>query len=150
MYGISVAADLVGMGVQNLRLYEAAACSNPNAPTGHRRYSATTWIGSAGSGTCSTPVSTWPASAWSWTWRERTPSCVKNRRLQHGSQCRRRTRHRDPGPDQLEQEQQAAPRLGRHQKWPVDTAQDVDEADRLEQAHKWLGDPDEEYPPDPP
>ena len=56
-----------------------------------------------------------------------------------------------PDPDQLEQEQQAAPSVGRHQKWPVDTAQDVDEADRLEQAQEVVvGDPDEEYPPDPP
>ena len=55
-----------------------------------------------------------------------------------------------PDPDQLEQEQQATPRVGRHQEWPVDTAQDVDEADRLEQAQEVVGDPDEEYPPDPP
>jgi hypothetical protein len=55
-----------------------------------------------------------------------------------------------PEADQLEQEDQADPRVGRYQKWPVDTAQDVDEADRLEQAQEVVGDPDEEYPPDPP
>jgi len=52
--------------------------------------------------------------------------------------------------DQLEQEEQADPRVGRHQKWPVDTAQDVNETDRLEQPQEVVGDPDEEYPPDPP
>ena len=40
MYGISVAADLVGMGVQNLRLYEARGLLKPaRTEGGTRRYS---------------------------------------------------------------------------------------------------------------
>ena len=40
VYGISVAADLVGMGVQNLRLYEARGLLEPDrTPGGTRRYS---------------------------------------------------------------------------------------------------------------
>jgi len=41
VYGISVAADLVGMGVQNLRLYEARGLLEPDRTEGGtRRYSA--------------------------------------------------------------------------------------------------------------
>ena len=41
VYGISVAADLVGMGVQNLRLYEARGLVEPGRTDGGtRRYSA--------------------------------------------------------------------------------------------------------------
>ena len=41
VYGISVAADLVGMGVQNLRLYEARGLLDPERTDGGtRRYSA--------------------------------------------------------------------------------------------------------------
>ena len=41
VYGISVAADLVGMGVQNLRLYEARGLITPERTDGGtRRYSA--------------------------------------------------------------------------------------------------------------
>ena len=41
VYGISVAADLVGMGVQNLRLYEARGLLEPERTDGGtRRYSA--------------------------------------------------------------------------------------------------------------
>ncbi|WP_299442552.1 MerR family transcriptional regulator [uncultured Phycicoccus sp.] len=41
VYGISVAADLVGMGVQNLRLYEARGLLEPQRTDGGtRRYSA--------------------------------------------------------------------------------------------------------------
>ena len=41
MYGISVAADLVGMGAQNLRLYEARGLLEPERTRGGtRRYSA--------------------------------------------------------------------------------------------------------------
>lgn len=41
VYGISVAAELVGMGVQNLRLYEARGLLEPDrTPGGTRRYSA--------------------------------------------------------------------------------------------------------------
>jgi DNA-binding transcriptional MerR regulator len=40
VYGISVAADLVGMGVQNLRLYEARGLLEPDRTSGGtRRYS---------------------------------------------------------------------------------------------------------------
>ncbi|HEY3924166.1 MAG TPA: MerR family transcriptional regulator [Acidothermaceae bacterium] len=40
VYGITVAADLVGMGVQNLRLYEARGLIEPErTPGGTRRYS---------------------------------------------------------------------------------------------------------------
>lgn len=40
VYGISVAADLVGMGAQNLRLYEARGLLDPDrTPGGTRRYS---------------------------------------------------------------------------------------------------------------
>ncbi len=40
VYGISVAAGLVGMGVQNLRLYEARGLLEPNRTAGGtRRYS---------------------------------------------------------------------------------------------------------------
>ena len=41
VYGISVAADLVGMGVQNLRLYESRGLLEPERTDGGtRRYSA--------------------------------------------------------------------------------------------------------------
>jgi MerR family transcriptional regulator/heat shock protein HspR len=41
VYGITVAADLVGMGVQNLRLYEARGLLTPSRTEGGtRRYSA--------------------------------------------------------------------------------------------------------------
>jgi DNA-binding transcriptional MerR regulator len=41
VYGISVAAELVGMGVQNLRLYEARGLLVPDRTDGGtRRYSA--------------------------------------------------------------------------------------------------------------
>jgi MerR family transcriptional regulator, heat shock protein HspR len=41
VYGISVAAELVGMGVQNLRLYEARGLLEPaRTDGGTRRYSA--------------------------------------------------------------------------------------------------------------
>ena len=41
VYGISVAAELVGMGVQNLRLYEARGLLDPERSAGGtRRYSA--------------------------------------------------------------------------------------------------------------
>ncbi len=41
VYGISVAAELVGMGVQNLRLYEARGLLDPERTEGGtRRYSA--------------------------------------------------------------------------------------------------------------
>jgi DNA-binding transcriptional MerR regulator len=41
LYGISVAADLVGIGVQNLRLYEARGLLEPERTSGGtRRYSA--------------------------------------------------------------------------------------------------------------
>jgi MerR family transcriptional regulator/heat shock protein HspR len=41
VYGISVAAELVGMGVQNLRLYEARGLLEPERTSGGtRRYSA--------------------------------------------------------------------------------------------------------------
>jgi DNA-binding transcriptional MerR regulator len=41
VYGISVAADLVGMGVQNLRLYESRGLLTPaRTQGGTRRYSA--------------------------------------------------------------------------------------------------------------
>lgn len=41
VYGISTAADLVGMGVQNLRLYEARGLLEPDRTDGGtRRYSA--------------------------------------------------------------------------------------------------------------
>ncbi len=40
VYGITVAADLVGMGAQNLRLYEARGLLEPHrTPGGTRRYS---------------------------------------------------------------------------------------------------------------
>ncbi len=40
MYGISVAADLVGMGAQTLRLYETRGLLEPErTPGGTRRYS---------------------------------------------------------------------------------------------------------------
>lgn len=40
VYGITVAAELVGMGVQNLRLYEARGLIEPErTPGGTRRYS---------------------------------------------------------------------------------------------------------------
>jgi len=41
VYGISVAADMVGMGVQTLRLYEARGLLEPDRTSGGtRRYSA--------------------------------------------------------------------------------------------------------------
>ncbi len=55
VYGISVAAELVGMGAQNLRLYESGGCWNRPAPTGAPAGTArTTWTGCGGSATSST------------------------------------------------------------------------------------------------
>ena len=54
-----------------------------------------------------------------------------------------------PEVDRFEQEQPVDPRVGSDRQWPPSPAQDVDEADQLEQAQPVLADPDEEYPPDP-
>lgn len=55
-----------------------------------------------------------------------------------------------PEADRLEQEQHADPTMDDHGEWPVPTAEDVDQVDRLEQAQAVVGEPDEEYPPDQP
>src|SRR6476646_7703824 len=92
VYGISVAAELVGMGAQTLRLYDARGLVEPaRTDGGTRRYSAND-LGrpaprgaparrapTAGtrydtSGTCCRPDSTSPASPWSWTSKSRTPN----------------------------------------------------------------------------
>ena len=53
-----------------------------------------------------------------------------------------------PEADRFEQEQQADPRVEVDEPWPATLAQNVDEADRLEQARTVSGDPDEEFSPD--
>ncbi|HSF99161.1 MAG TPA: hypothetical protein VLA55_10750 [Ornithinibacter sp.] len=55
-----------------------------------------------------------------------------------------------PETDRLEQEQQAGPEGGHDLGWPDPATPEADEADRLEQAHEVLADPDEEYAPDTP
>jgi hypothetical protein len=56
VYGISVAAELVGMGVQKLRSNEARGCLSPSAPRVAPAATApTTWTGYGGSATCWTP-----------------------------------------------------------------------------------------------
>lgn len=55
-----------------------------------------------------------------------------------------------PEADRLEQERQADPGVRPDQEWPDPATPDADEADRLEQAHEVLADPDEEYAPNPP
>jgi hypothetical protein len=56
-----------------------------------------------------------------------------------------------PEADWLEQEQPANPTVGDEQVWPAAAStQDADDADRLEQSQVVVGDPDEEYTPDPP
>ena len=57
VYGISVAAELVGMGMQNLRAYEARGLLEPEAPRAAPAATApTTSTGCAASATCSTPA----------------------------------------------------------------------------------------------
>ena len=69
VYGISVAADLVGIP-QTLRLYEDRGLLDPaRTAGGTRRYSQTTWTGSAGSGSSWAKVSTSPAWPPCWAWR---------------------------------------------------------------------------------
>jgi hypothetical protein len=53
-----------------------------------------------------------------------------------------------PEADRLEQRQPADPGGAPGLQWPT-PAPDADEADRLEQAHEVLVDPDEEYAPSP-
>src|SRR4029079_15693676 len=81
VYGISVAAELVGTGVQHLRASEAPGLLAPERTEGgsgpgggpHPRAAGaapaatapTTWTGCAASVTCSRRVSTSPASRWS-------------------------------------------------------------------------------------
>lgn len=56
VYGISVAAELVGMGVQNLRPTRPVGCSSPNAPMAEPAATALTISnGCAVSVTCWTP-----------------------------------------------------------------------------------------------
>lgn len=66
VYGISVAAELVGTGVQNLRAYEARGLLTPGRTAGALDAIApTTWTGCAASGISCRPDSTSPESAWS-------------------------------------------------------------------------------------
>ena len=150
VYGISVAADLVGMGVQNLRLYEARGLLTPErSDGGTRRYSANDLdrlrrIGELlGAGLNLAGVA----------------------RVLHleaeNSRLRKRGRQRMAGTDdipidgvvpevdRLEQLQQADPRVSLDEEWPTPEGRDGDEADRLEQVQEVVGDPDEEYEPDP-
>ena len=136
VYGISVAADLVGMGVQNLRLYEARGLLEPERTDGGtRRYSANdldrlrrigdllhAGLNLAGIGM----VLDLEGENAQLRQEQEAPAWLAVIDDQLGTAI--------PEADQLEQEEQADPRVGRHQKWPVDTAQDVNEADRLEQA----------------
>lgn len=55
-----------------------------------------------------------------------------------------------PEADRLEQEQPTDPTVDDDEAWSPSAPDDVDEADRLEQAQAVVGDPDEEYTPDPP
>lgn len=55
-----------------------------------------------------------------------------------------------PEADRLEQQQPADPQVEDDQAWPTSPMGEVDDADRLEQAQVVVGDPDEEYTPDPP
>ena len=79
VYGISVAAELAGMGVQNLRLYEARGLLEPRPHRGRhpplqRR---TTSIGCAASANCWRPASISPESAWCWTCRTKTVNSAR-------------------------------------------------------------------------
>ena len=77
VYGISVAAELVGMGVQTLRLYESRGLLEPaRTEGGTRRYSEHDIDPAAPDRRrCSPTASTWPASPRSSTWKPRTSAC---------------------------------------------------------------------------
>jgi hypothetical protein len=53
-----------------------------------------------------------------------------------------------PVADRVEQDRPADPSVVEDADWPGSSTQDVDEADRLEQARPVLSDPDEDYAPD--
>ena len=73
VYGISVAAELSGVGEQSLRLYEQRGLLTPARTTGGtRRYSDDDLARYGASPTCSPPGSTWPASVRSWTCKTAT------------------------------------------------------------------------------
>ncbi len=152
VYGISVAADLVGMGVQNLRLYEARGLLEPERTDGGtRRYSANDLdrlrrIGDllqAGLNLAGIDMV--------------LQLEAENARLRKNRRRPRMARSDDdrdgtsvPEADRLEQRQQADGTVGSGKQWPDSSNREVDEADLLEQAQEVLADPDEEYTPSPP
>ena len=74
VYGISVAAELLGMGSQNLRAYERHGLVEPaRTDGGTRRYSSDDLTGCGASVSCFRPGSISPGSPWCSTWRPRTP-----------------------------------------------------------------------------
>ena len=76
VYGISVAAELSGISVQSLRLYERNGLLTPLEATAEPVATApTTWPGCDASARWSSPESTWPASPASSTSKMTTPHC---------------------------------------------------------------------------
>jgi hypothetical protein len=90
VYAISVAAEMVGMGCRRCACTRRGVCFSPTAPLAAPAATAPTiWTGCAVSATCSTPGSTWPASAWCSTWKTRTRSFVQRRRNRDSSRQHR-------------------------------------------------------------
>jgi hypothetical protein len=80
VYGITTAADLVGLGVQTLRLYEARGLLEPDRTAGGtRRYSAHDLDRLRQIAGLLATGSTSPASPWSSTWRTRMHNCATTR-----------------------------------------------------------------------
>ena len=77
LYAISVAAELVGTGQQNIRLYETPRPADPGRTAGGtRQYSDADIAVLRPSGNCWNKGSTWPAWQRFWNWRRPTPVCA--------------------------------------------------------------------------
>jgi DNA-binding transcriptional MerR regulator len=87
VYGVSVAAGLVGMGVQNLRRYEARDLLGPEGTEGGTRlYSANGLDRLRRIGDLLDAGLSLAGIGMVLDLRERTPACAKNRRRAHGPQ----------------------------------------------------------------
>jgi hypothetical protein len=90
VYGISVAAELVGVDAQSLRLYERRGLLEPARPmVAPAATAAMISTGSAASSSCSPPGSTSPAYLTFWTSKPTTPSYATN--FTNLMPCRTRT-----------------------------------------------------------
>lgn len=78
VYGISVAAELSGVPVQSLRLYERHGLLAPARSQGGRVATVpTTWLGCGASARSWRPGSIWPASRGYSTSKMTTPNCPR-------------------------------------------------------------------------